>query len=294
MLCATLLGGCAATRAPEAEVPEAEASDATTDPGVPRREPVEPYALTAHRQNFIMPFYATTRIDDDVYEDEAPGYEDLSPVEARFRFSLKAQLNGRDLLLRDDALSFGLTLDAFWQLYDASDSRPIRETVYTPELFYTKPLPRAPLGGDTSLLLGFVHQSNGRDVGLSRGWNRLYAGLIHERGDFAATLRAWYRIPEEAKDDPEDPRGDDNPDIVDYLGHGDLFLLARRGDREYGALARLNPSTGHGALRLSHTFPLNRRFRGLVEYFVGYGDSLIDYDHFQQRVGVGVALTDLF
>ena len=259
-----------------------------------RRAAFNPYVLTAHRQNFVMPAYASTRLNEDVYRENEVGYDDdLQPVEMRFQVSLKAQLNGRDLLLKDDSLSFGLTLEAWWQVYNATLSRPFRETNYTPELFYSKPLLWGPFGGSTTLVLGVAHQSNGQAVGLSRSWNRVYAALAYERGGFVARLRPWYRIPEDEKDFPGDPRGDDNPDILDFLGHGDLSLYLRRGTREYASLARLNTATGHGAVRLAYTFPLTPRFRGLVEYFAGYGDSLIDYDHFQQRLGIGVALTDL-
>ena len=283
---------------PADELPD---DDPATVPGVvtervraERRAAFNPYVLTAHRQNFILPAYATTELNEDAYRDTGSGYDDdLQPVELRFQVSLKAQLNGSDLLLKDDSLSFGLTLEAWWQVYNAELSRPFRETNYTPELFYLKPLLWGPFGGATSFTLGLSHQSNGQGGELSRSWNRVYAGLIYENGGFVARLRPWYRIPEDEEDFPGDPRGDDNPDILDSMGHGDLSLYLRRGTREYAALTRLNTSTGKGALRLGYTFPLTPRFRGLVEYFVGYGDSLIDYDHFQQRVGVGIALTDL-
>ena len=258
-----------------------------------RRDAFNPYVLTAHRQNFILPAYGTTSLNERVYDENGIGYQGLQPVELRFQISLKAQLNGRDLMLKDDSLWFGLTLAAWWQVYNGDDSRPFRETNYTPEFFYLKPLLWGPFGGSTTLLLGLVHESNGQQVGLSRSWNRVYAGLVYERGDFALRVRPWYRIPEDAKKTPDDPDGDDNPDILDFLGHGDLGLYWRDESQEYGALLRANTDTGKGALRLSYTFPFNDRFRGLVEYFVGYGDSLIDYDHFQQRLGIGVALTDL-
>ena len=259
-----------------------------------RRAAFNPYVLTAHRQNFVMPAYASTRLNEDVYRENEVGYgDDLQPVEMRFQVSLKAQINGRDLLLKDDSLSFGLTLEAWWQVYNETLSRPFRETNYTPELFYLKPLLWGPFGGSTTFVLGVAHQSNGQAVGLSRSWNRIYAALAYERGGFVARLRPWYRIPEEEKDFPGDPSGDDNPDILDFMGHGDLALYLRRGTREYASLMRLNTATGHGAVRLAYTFPLTPRFRGLVEYFAGYGDSLIDYDRFQQRFGIGVALTDL-
>ena len=259
-----------------------------------RRAAFNPYVLTAHRQNFIMPAYVSTRLNEGVYRDNDIGYgDDLQAAEMRFQISLKAQINGRDLFLKDDSLSFGITLEAWWQVYNAELSRPFRETNYTPEIFYLKPLLWGPFGGSTTFVLGLSHQSNGQAVGLSRSWNRIYTGLVYENGGFVARLRPWYRIPEDEKDSPDDPGGDDNPDILDFMGHGDLSLYLRRSTREYAALARLNTATGHGAARLAYTFPLTPRFRGIVEYFVGYGDSLVDYDHFQQRFGVGIALTDL-
>jgi len=42
------------------------------------------------------------------------------------------------------------------------------------------------------------------------------------------------------------------------------------------------------------SFPVFNRFRGVVQVFEGYGDSLIDYNHTQTRVGVGVLLSPLF
>ena len=118
--------------------------------------------------------------------------------------------------------------------------------------------------------------------------------LIYERGDFIASIRPWYRLPEDAKENPDDAEGDDNPDILDFMGHGELGVAWRNSRYEYAINARGNPATGHGALRLSMTFPLITRFRGFVQYFNGYGDSLIDYNHHQQRLGIGVALTNLF
>jgi len=279
---------------------EAAGASGAATPGVvserarlERRNAFNPYVLTAHRQNYILPAYGTTSLNESVYEDNDIGYADLQPVELRFQLSLKAQLNGRDMLLKDDALWFGLTLEALWQVYNGDDSRPFRESNYTPEFFYQKPLLWGPFGGSTTFLLGIAHQSNGQQVGLSRSWNRVYTGLIYERGSFALQLRPWYRIPEDEKDTPDDPRGDDNPDLIDFLGHGDLSLYWRHLTREYGMLLRANTDTGKGAVRISYTFPFNDRFRGLVQYFAGYGESLIDYDHFQHRLGVGIALTDL-
>ena len=260
-----------------------------------RAEAFNPYVLTAHKQNYILPVSYSTRINEAIYQlNDVPLREGLRDVEVKFQISLKSQLNGSDLLFKDDSLSLGITLKAWWQLYSNDISSPFRETNYQPEVFYTVPLLWGPFGGNTAIILGLEHESNGQVQGLSRSWNRLYATLLYERGSLVATFRPWYRLPEDPKDSPDEAEGDDNPDILDFMGYGEASLMWRKSLNEYGLRARANPSTGKGAISIGWTFPLFAKFRGFVEYFGGYGDSLIDYDHSQQRLGLGVALTSLY
>ncbi|ASJ76671.1 phospholipase A [Granulosicoccus antarcticus] len=260
-----------------------------------RASAFNPYVLTAHKHNFILPMSYSSNINEQVYsQNDVPLREGLLPVEVKFQISLKSQLNEKDMLLKDDALSLAITLEAWWQLYSSDLSSPFRETNYAPEIFYMVPLLWGPFGGNTALVLGLEHQSNGQVQGLSRSWNRVYTTLIYERGRFVASIRPWYRIPEDAKENPEDAEGDDNPDILDFMGHGEIGLSWRDSKNEYAINVRGNTDTGKGAVKIGWTFPLFAKFRGFVQYFNGYGDSLIDYNHYQQRLGLGVALTNLF
>lgn len=260
-----------------------------------REEASNPYVLTAHKHNFILPVSYTSDINEEVFqENDFPLGEGLSSTEVNFQISLKSQLNGADLLFKGDAVSLGVTIESWGQLYNTDLSSPIRETNYSPEIFYQVPLQWAPYGGNTALVVGFEHQSNGQVQGLSRSWNRLYTTLIYQRGQFVASIRPWYRIPERAKASPDEARGDDNPAILDFMGHGELNVSWRKSNREYSFSGRANTSTGNGAVTVEMTFPFVAKFRGFVQLFSGYGDSLIDFDHFQQRIGVGVSLTNLY
>ncbi|MBX2883141.1 MAG: phospholipase A [Granulosicoccus sp.] len=254
-----------------------------------------PYVITAHKHNYFLPVSFTTRLNEEIYQqNDVRLREGLIPTEVQFQISLKNQLNEKDLLFKDDALSLGITIEAWWQLYSDDLSSPFRETNYQPEVFYTAPLSSRLFGGGIATLFGLEHQSNGQVQGLSRSWNRLYAGLIYEKGSKVVGFRTWYRIPEKAKSSPDEADGDDNPNILDYMGYGELSFSIRDAGLEYAAKVRANPSTGRGAIELGLTYPLFSRFRGFVKYFNGYGESLIEYDHFQQRIGVGVALTSLY
>jgi phospholipase A1 len=39
---------------------------------------------------------------------------------------------------------------------------------------------------------------------------------------------------------------------------------------------------------LSWTFPLAGRLHGMLQWFSGYGENLIDYNHAHQRIGIGI------
>jgi phospholipase A1 len=54
----------------------------------------------------------------------------------------------------------------------------------------------------------------------------------------------------------------------------------------------LQSTSNHGAVQVSWRLPLHGRLRGYIQYLNGYGESLIDYNHRQQSIGIGVSLSD--
>ena len=142
----------------------------------------------------------------------------------------------------------------------------------------------------TGNIIGIVHQSNGQSVNLSRSWNRIYAEFIFHRGNFAFGIKPWIRINEDSEDD-------DNPDITDYMGHGELTFAYKYNDHTFTLTSRNNLESGfsHGAIELGWSFPLfdYPYLKGYVQYFSGYGESLIDYNNYVNRIGIGILLTDL-
>jgi len=259
-----------------------------------QRGAFNPYVITAHRHNFFMPFSYTTNVNESAYElQNAPENLTYKAFEVNFQISLKSQVNRKKLLFKNDALYFGMTLESWWQLYNASLSSPFRETNYQPEVFYRTPLVWQPFDGKTAIILGLEHQSNGQLQGLSRSWNRVYTELIYERKPFVWSFKPWYRLPEKAKRDAQDALGDDNPDILDFYGHGEFKIGWKNHTFELVSVVRYNSRIRKGASDTTLTFPLFSRFRGMVHYFSGYGDSLIDYNRNQQRFGFGIALTNL-
>jgi len=205
-------------------------------------------------------------------------------LQLSFKVKAKEAVFGQDNV----DLWFGYTVTSFWQAYNKGISSPFRETNYEPEamLVFRTNYTLAGFRG-RFVNLGLVHQSNGRSQPLSRSWNRVYAQFGLERGNLAVLIRPWYRIPEKVEDD-------DNPDIENYMGYGDLQLVYSKGRNAYSLLLRdnLKHSDNHGAMQFSWSFPLYGRLKGYVKYFNGYGESLIDYNYRQQTLGVGVSLAE--
>ena len=259
-----------------------------------RKSAFNPYVITPHKMNYILPVSVTNEINKEAYKDFSNWAENIKDVEAKFQLSIKVPLTSGSFLKNGDQLFFGFTLESWWQLYTDKISRPFRETNYQPEFFYFTPLNWHPFNTNTAMIFGFEHQSNGRSQLISRSWNRIYADFLFEKNNFAFSLRSWYRIPEDDKTSNLDAVGDDNPDIHEYMGHFELGLAYDwRDDYEISMKLRENFSQHHGAIEIGITFPLWGKLRGYAQYFNGYGESLIDYNHNQQRFGIGFALTDI-
>lgn len=255
------------------------------------RSQFNPFVLTPHKRNYVLPFsYWSNR------SWRSPDRDDnaLQPNELKFQVSLKTPV--WDDFLGSNTIYAAFTMTSFWQAYNKEESRPFRETNYAPAVFVSRPVDWHLGPVDSELLsLGFVHESNGRSVPESRGWNRIYADYIFRTGSWYVSLRPWYRIPEGAKDNPTDPRGDDNPDIERYLGHFELTVSRPFNNHVLDLTVRNNLHTtdNNGSARIDYSFPLNERFKGFFQVFTGYGDSLIQYDDYVTRVSVGILLTDM-
>jgi phospholipase A1 len=240
------------------------------------------FTFRPHRENYLIATYNPSPNDAPYrpFRSLTPGADGLAHTELAFQLGFKLKL-AETPFDRPFDLWFGYTQRSFWQATNHSASSPFRETDYQPELMAVFPanidLPGLKL---RFINLGLVHQSNGQGSTLSRSWNRAYAQFGFERGDFSLLARVWKRFNENAA-------SDDNPDIVNYMGHGDLNATYRRNGHEFSVLARRNFHTDKGAVQLGWAFPLNSNLKGYVQFFSGYGQTLIDYNAYQRVLGLG-------
>ncbi|WP_151811291.1 phospholipase A [Acinetobacter bereziniae] len=250
--------------------------------------------IRAHQPVYLLPAFWTSKKNEFPHSPNPQNTVDedqnLKSMEAKFQISLKTKAV-ENLFGNNGDLWLGYTQSSRWQVYNSEESRPFRETNYEPEaslMFRTN----YNLLGLNGRLLGLTlnHQSNGRSDPLSRSWNRVILNLGFEKDNFALMVRPWYRIEEDFKDD-------NNPDIKNYIGRGDLTAFYRWNDNDFSLMLRHSLKGGddsHGAMQFDWAFPIKGKLRGHFQLFDGYGESLIDYNHRATYVGLGVSLMNWY
>lgn len=228
--------------------------------------------FSLHKENYVLPL---------TWSNIAEGSKD---AELKFQFSFKQRIFAT-------GFHFAYTQKSFWRILDQEDSRPFRETNHNPELFYrlaSRKTAWGYWGGD----LGYEHESNGAREPTSRSWDRGYVAPFVEFRRLRAELKLWYRLSEEVKEDPLDPSGDENPDIEDFYGYGELRLVCAPLRRHRAALMlRWNFATDNGALELDYSLPTGTPNLFIYAHlWTGYGESLIDYNRSITRYGIGLQI----
>lgn len=248
------------------------------------------FRLVPHKPIYVLAGNWTSNPNKQPFS-ENPSYSFTKPipidaVEMKFQLSFKTKIL-QGIFGGHGDLWAGYTQTSRWQLYNPELSRAFRETNYEPEAMLTFATRYRILGFEGRMLgIGFTHQSNGRALPASRSWNRIILQAGFEKENWTILLRPWFRIPDE---------DDENPEIMNYVGRGDLLVSHNMKGHQLSILARHSLRFGednHGSLQFDWAIPISGNLRGHFQLFSGYGESMIDYNHKQTTIGLGISLIE--
>lgn len=256
------------------------------------------FVLRTYYPNFLLPVHATSAINRTPYSPTrgaSTTEKNYRPIEAKLQVSMRAKV-AEDVLLPNADVWFAYTQRSMWQVWNRQDSAPFRNTDYQPEAIFVVPTPEIlgalPGGWRWRMTqLGIAHQSNGQSEPLSRSWNRWYVHTAFDRGEYALSARFNKRMKEDAS-------SDDNPDLTEHIGNTELSAAWWPGQSTATLTWRLHPRhLGKGSLQLDWSTPVDSAqpagLRWYVQAFTGFGETLLDYNHRQTSLGLGVTLFQL-
>ncbi|MBA6153858.1 phospholipase A [Gelidibacter maritimus] len=249
------------------------------------------FRLNSYQPFYVMPVHWSNRINTQPQSvGQEPAFDEpirLHSTEVKFQISFKTKVL-QSFLFGTGDLWVGYTQIAHWQVYNKQLSRPFRELNYEPELIANFPLNFNLLGFNAKMAgVAFNHQSNGRPDPISRSWNRVILHLALERDNYQIYLKPWMRIGGGSEDD-------DNPKIEDYVGRAEANIIYRKNGHSMNLLLRnsLSFKDNHGSVQFNYMYPIRNNLRGHLQIFSGYGENLIDYNHYQTTVGLGISFVE--
>jgi phospholipase A1 len=208
-----------------------------------------------YRPNYFLPAAYNSSPNEDAQLDIDPQAK-AQYNEVKFQLSFKFKIwedlfrgSLKDVIEKSTGIRgidvwIAYTQLSFWQLYNSAFSAPFRDTNYEPELLLNFRMQHEIPGLMGTKLqfinIGFNHQSNGRSVPLSRSWNRIVANVglekifgLEKKDSFGLLLKTWVRL-------PEDETNDDNPDLTEYTGYGELWGMLYWKKQRFAVMLRNN------------------------------------------------------
>ncbi|MCL9783503.1 phospholipase A [Vibrio sp. S4M6] len=238
-----------------------------------------PGGISFYKPTYILPFYYTGSPYQAVYTGQTPDDQEVMHSEFKSQFSFRMPL-WRDMFGNPNySLNAGYTQLFYWQFY--AKSQYFRETDYEPEVFFSDHFQK-----NWRISYGVVHQSNGRGGEYERSWNRIYANLETSGDNWLLSIKPWKLVFKPESSDLH------NPNIAHYLGHEKIRYLYRFDNNMTTSVAITNIESGmqRGSVEVDYTIPVLSNMSLMLQYFNGYGQSLIEYDHRTQSVGIGFSL----
>ncbi len=202
--------------------------------------------------------------------------------DVKFQLSISQKLT-RSRLPFDTYLFLQYTQKAFWNVFE--NSLPIRDLNFNPGLG----LGHLIVYKNRYIGKGYLmieHESNGKDSIFSRSWNKVTLGAtIMLNHNFNVQGKVWYPIID----------GRNNQDILKYNG---IFQIAGNyrinNERFQIGLILTKRKTWkmnfNTQLEISYKFNKNENQYIFLQYYNGYGESLLEYKQHQSRIRIGFVI----
>ncbi|RTE85731.1 MULTISPECIES: phospholipase A [Gammaproteobacteria] len=256
------------------------------------------FTLRTYNPNYVLPYHHSDNINqvpESPTRGQVTGLPEYQDHEMKIQLSFRTKIL-EDFLLPNGDLWMSYSQTSLWQAWNSDQSSPFRSTDHNPDVFYVAPVAASYdiIPGNWRLRMvkfGLAHESNGQSKPSSRSWNYWYVGGVVQMSNFVFETTYKTRVNETLEDD-------DNPDLTDYRGNVETRLTAMF-DQTSVAVTRHSPefSFDRGNWQLDITHPLipgkPEGVRVHLQLFSGYGESLIDYNHKQNRIGIGFVLINI-
>lgn len=234
-----------------------------------------PVQLYQYDQNYVIHTYSD-KLNTKAIQSESWA-ENKRNDETKYQFSFAFPVIKSDKWL----LGASYTQKALWQSTNFDESAPFRDINHEPQVFVGYKVDKRFL---KDVEVGFNHQSNGRSGDMSRSWNRAYTKLTAGNDTFEVFLKPYVIL------GTNDKYLGDNRDIAQYLGYYQAGAKVNFGKFTLSNKFHYNWNTTKGNSETGLAYQLNDTFSLYGQVFNGYGETLIDYNHYQNRYGAGIAL----
>lgn len=206
--------------------------------------------------------------------------------DVKFQISIAQKLT-RSVLPWHTYIFLMYTQKTFWNVFEKS--LPMHDLNFNPGIGWSKPFfNKDRYVGKLTLLL--EHESNGRDSIQSRSWNRIsIGGSVLIEPWIMVHGKVWIPIID----------GQNNRDILNYCGIYQTGVEIATQDRKFIWDITFVKRKGWN-LNFNTIFEFSWRFHKksnqyfFLQYYNGYGESLLDYNQFHSRLRAGIVIKPKF
>ncbi len=224
-----------------------------------------------YQDNYILPYYYTLSPYYHIYDEKTNNSKVMSK-EIKWQLSFYTPIYEWEKI----SLNAAFTLKFYWQFYTSTPW--IRSTDYNPELFALYKVNK-----DINTSLGISHESNGTGDEFERSWNRVYGKVNYHISDISFEFMLWF-IPLKNNEAVET----ENDKIENYLGYEKISASYNIGNFDSKVSFQNIEHLNKIQIVFSESISFSKNYAFYFQYFYGYGQSLIEYNHFTQAFGIGL------